>query len=124
MRGVSIDGLLNAAEVAEILNWCMDYSDLIGRSPFDELKQKLDEILADGIIDPEEQDDLLWVCMNLAPESEFYDSVTHDVQQLHGILHGILADGQISDGEAKRLQEWIDQNSHLRGIYPYDELDS
>jgi NAD-dependent DNA ligase len=124
LQGVAIDNELNAAEIAEIVNWCNEYRELIGNAPFDELIPKLDQILEDGIVDPEEQDELLWVCKNLAPESEFYDDITHDIQRLHGILHGILADDHISTVEAKQLQEWIDDHSHLKGTYPYDELDS
>jgi len=108
IRGITIDGELNAEEVAELLNWTREYADLIGRAPFNELKAKLDEIMADGQIEPEEQEDLLWVCRNLSPESEYYDSITHDIQQLHGIMHGIMSDGQVT----------------MKGNYPYDELDS
>lgn len=124
LKGVSIDDELNAAEVAEIMNWCKEYRDLVGKAPFLELIPKLDAILEDGIIDPEEQDELLWLCKNLSPEGDFYDDVTHGIQQLHGILHGILADDQITTAEAKRLQEWIDAHAELKGTYPYDELES
>lgn len=124
IRGITIDGELNAEEVAELLNWTREYADLLGRAPFNELKQKLDEILVDGQIDPEEQEDLLWVCKNLSPESEFYDAVTHDIQQLHGVMHGIMADGRVTLDEAKGLQGWIDEHADLKGTYPYDELDS
>jgi hypothetical protein len=124
VAGISIDGRLNAAEVAELLNWCREYSDLLGRSPFNELKAKLDEALADGVIDPEEQEDLLWVCQNLSPDSPFYDEITQDVQRLHGLMHGIMADGEINVDEARGLQDWVDEHSHLKGMYPYDELDS
>jgi NAD-dependent DNA ligase len=122
VRGITIDSELNAEEVAELLNWSQDYADLLGRAPFKELKQKLDEILADGQIDPEEQEDLLWVCRNLSPESDYYDAVTHDIQQLHGIMHGIMADGRVTLDEAKGLQEWIAEHADLKGTYPYDEL--
>lgn len=124
VRGITIDSELNAEEVAELLNWTTEYTDLLGRAPFNELKQKLDEILADGQIDPEEQEDLLWVCRNLSPESEYYDDVTHDIQQLHGIMHGIMADGCVTLDEAKGLKEWIAEHADLKGTYPYDELDS
>lgn len=124
LEGVSIDQQLNAEEVAEILNWLNEYSDLVGRAPFNEMKQKMDEILEDGIIDPEEQEDLLWLCTQLMPDSEFFDEVTHGIQRLHGIMHGIMADGVITQEEAIGLQEWVDDHDYLKGSYPYDELDS
>ncbi len=124
VRGITIDSQLNAEEIAELLNWTREYADLIGRAPFNELNQKLNEVLADGQIDPEEQDDLLWVCRNLSPESDYYDAITNDIQQLHGIMHGIMADGRVTMEEATGLQGWLDDHADLKGTYPYDELDS
>lgn len=124
VRGITIDCELNAGEVAELMNWMREYADLIGKAPFNELKLKLDQILADGQIDPEEQEDLLWVCKNLSPDSDYYDAVTHDIQQLHGIMHGIMADGHVNIDEAKGLQSWLDDHFDLKGTYPYDELDA
>ncbi len=124
LRGISIDDDLNASEIAEVLNWCNEYRQLVNRAPFNELIPKLDEVMADGVIDPEELEDLLWVCKNLSPESEFYDDITHEVQILQGMLHGILADDQVLTKEATELLKWIDDHGHLKGTYPYDELES
>jgi hypothetical protein len=124
IRGVAMDGVLNAAEIAEVMNWLREYEDLFHRSPFNEFKEKLDGFLADGVLDAEEQEDLVWACLNLTPEGGFYDGITHDIQQLHGIMHGILADGIIRLEEARELQAWADDHEHLKGTYPYDELES
>lgn len=124
VRGITIDSQLNAEEIEELLNWTREYADLIGRAPFKELNQKLTEVLADGQIDPEEQEDLLWVCRNLSPESDYYDAITNDIQQLHGVMHGIMADGRVTMEEATGLQGWLDDHADLKGTYPYDELDS
>ena len=124
LHGISIDDNLNADEIAEVLNWCKQYNDLKAREPFKEIIAKLDEIMADGIITPDEQDDLLWVCKNLSPDGIFYDEITNEIQRLHGILHGVLADSHISTEESKNLQSWLYENDHLKGSYPYDELDS
>lgn len=124
VKGITIDGELNAEEVAELLNWSREYSSLLGRAPFKELQEKLDEVMEDKVIDPEEQEDLLWVCRNLSPQSDYFDAITQDIQSLHGIMHGIMADGKISVEEADGLQSWVDEHDHLKGTYPYDELDS
>ncbi|MDA7930121.1 hypothetical protein N9B63_04720 [Akkermansiaceae bacterium] len=124
LHGVAIDDELNAAEIAEIINWCNEYRELVDRAPFNELVPKLDQILEDGVITPDEQDELLWVCKNLSSEGDFYDDITKDIQRLQGILHGILADDQISTGEAKQLQLWLEEHSHLKGTYPFDELEA
>ncbi|MDA7921299.1 BRCT domain-containing protein [Verrucomicrobiales bacterium] len=124
LRGVSIDDELNADEIAEVLNWCDQYREVASRAPFSELIPKLDEIMEDQVIDEDELEDLLWLCKNLSPDSEYYDAITNQIQKLQGILHGIMADGHISLEEAKGLQDWINSNEQLKGSYPYDELDS
>lgn len=124
LLGVAIDDELNAAEIAEVVNWCNEYRDLIGKAPFNELIPKLDEILKDGVVDPDEQEDLLWLCKNLSTESEYFDHITNSIQQLHGVLHGIMADDHVSLEEAKALQVWLGENDQLKGTYPYDELDA
>lgn len=124
IEGITIDDALNTAEIAELLNWCKDHSDLKDLAPFNELIPMFDRIMADGVIDVDEQEDLLWLCKNLSRKSEFYDSITVDLQVLQGILHGVSSDGIVSLEEATNLQKWINRNSHLKGTYPYDELDS
>ena len=124
LAGITIDEKLNAQEVAETLNWLEEYSDLIGKGPLAELNAKLNEILADGVIDPDEQEDLLWVCKNLSERGGYYDGITESIQHLHGLMHGILSDGEIAIEEARGLMEWVDEHAHLKGVYPYDEIDS
>jgi len=124
LKGIAIDGKLLPAECRELTNWCDDQRELVAQHPFTELVPRVRAALADGTIAPEEQADLLWLCSNLSSGSIYYDVVTADVQVLHGILHGILADGVITHEEAKGLREWTDTNAHLRGTYPFDELDS
>ena len=124
LNGVSIDDELNAKEILELKNWSDSYKTLINRHPFNEFIPKLNDILSDRIVDPDEIDELLWLCKNLSAESIYYDEVTNIIQTLHGILHGIMADDHISLDEANKLSEWIDDNQSLKGTYPYDELES
>ena len=124
LHGIAIDDELNAPEIAEVINWCNEYRQLAKMAPFNELIPKLDGMMKDRLIDPEELEDLLWLCRNLAPESGYYDEITNEIQTLQGMLHGIMADGHVSMAEATRLQEWLDDHAHLKGTHPYDELDS
>jgi len=124
LQGITIDERLNAAEIAELKNWCDERSQYRTRSPFSEVCDKLDEIMADGVIDPDEQEDLLWLCKNLSADSEYFDAVTNEMQLLQGILHGVLADGKVSVEEAKNLQNWLNEHDGLKGSYPFDEIES
>ena len=122
LKGIAMDGRLSGTECRELTNWCDDQKELLAQHPFTELVPMVQAALVDGSINSEEQADLLWLCNNLSSGSIYYDVVTTDIQILHGILHGILADGVISVEEAHGLHDWLDSNSHLRGSYPYEEL--
>ena len=50
--------------------------------------------------------------------------VTSSIQFLNGMLHGLLADGKLSDHEIMTLKAWIDANDFLAGTYPFDEINS
>ena len=50
--------------------------------------------------------------------------ITSSIQFLSGMLHGLLADGELSDKEISTLKAWIDANDFLAGTYPFDEINS
>ena len=124
LRGIAMDGVIAPKELSELKSWASDHRKLLGDHPFSELVPKIDAALADGVIDSEEQADILWVCQNLQSESIYYDAITSDIQRLQGILHGVLADGEITDDEIRQISSWVEEQSHLKGCYPYDEIDS
>ena len=68
IHGITIDGELNSEEVAELMNWGREYADLLGKAPFNEVKEKLDEILADGRVTMEEAAGLQGWLDDLAPQ--------------------------------------------------------
>jgi NAD-dependent DNA ligase len=46
------------------------------------------------------------------------------MQVLHGLLQGIIADGQLNKEELVGLQNWLGEHDHLRRVWPYDEIES
>jgi len=124
IKGIAIDGTINKREIAELNAWCSDYINISSRSPFKELIPLIREAVSDQVLTQEEIADILWVCNNFTTSNTYYNVVTADLQRLQGILHGILADNRIDESELAQLSDWIDQNTHLRGSYPYDEIDS
>lgn len=91
--------------------------------PFNELMPVVTAVIKDGILTEEEQLDLVWLCKNLR-STDYYDQTTADIQQLHGILGGIIADGIITEAEMTGLSDWLQVHDHLRTCWPYDEVDS
>lgn len=122
VKGIAIDGIINTAEIEEIQNWYQLNQHLFQKHPFNEIVQLLDDALVDGVFTEEERADILWVCNNYSTGSIYYDLLTSDIQRLHGILHGIIADNRIDLKEIQELDNWLADNTHLESIYPYDEV--
>lgn len=122
VKGIAIDGKINAMEIAELENWYRLHKHLLQRQSFDDLVTVLDEALKDGYLSAEERADILWLCGSYSSNNIYYDLVTSDMQKLYGLLHGIIADNQIDLLEIKRLNAWLSENDHLTGVYPYDEI--
>jgi hypothetical protein len=124
LKGISIDGKIEKAELKELENWCADHHKYSTRHPFNEVFPKIKSALSDGMLDLDELQDLLWFCSTIIRDNPHYDAITNDIQQLQGMMHGITADGKIEKDELTALQSWINDNEQMRGCYPYDELNT
>ncbi|WP_242831377.1 BRCT domain-containing protein [Desulfitobacterium dehalogenans] len=124
LKGITIDGIVTKDEFNELVHWCNFYRQYGRFHPFNELLPIIDSALNDGILTQDEIDDIFWLASKLQSSSEYYDDLTCSLQTLHGILHGLLADNQITDAEIRNLRGWIDDHDFLSKCYPYDEIDS
>lgn len=122
--GISSDGSIGNAEMDELVHWCRLHQNLSNKHPFSELLPLIEDALEDGVLDSEEKQDILWVCNNFTDEEKYYDLNTATIQFLHGLVHGIMSDGTVTDSEIQHLNDWLQENDFLRGTYPFDELDS
>lgn len=124
VAGLSTDVNISTVEINELAHWCTAHSHLRSKHPFSEILPVIERACADGCIDEDEAKDILWVCSSFAESGSYYDSITSAIQFLNGLIHGIMADGEISDREISALQSWIDANDFLCGTYPFDEINS
>jgi NAD-dependent DNA ligase len=124
VRGISIDGRVNRAELETLLIWLKEHQQYETRHPFNEVMKRLNRIVQEEIVDEEACADILWLCDRFSTENRFYGCVSADMQRLHGLMAGIAADGEITAEELQGLRKWMDQHQHLRTIWPYDELES
>ena len=122
IKGIAIDGKITPAEVAEVNNWYHLHKSLLQRQSFDDLLKALGDALEDGQLSAEERANILWVCGRYTADHIYHDMISSDVQNLCGLLYGIIADNRVELLEIKRLNAWLTKNEHLSGIYPYDEL--
>ena len=124
IAGISTDAKIGSSEIQELAHWCEVHSHLRNRHPFSEILPVVEAACSDGVISEEESKDILWVCSSFADSGNYYNTVTSTIQFLSGMIHGIMADGEISDSEIAALQSWIRTNDFLAGTYPFDEINS
>lgn len=124
VSGIKADGTVGNDEAMELAHWCSLHANFRKRHPFNELLPLIEQAIADGVIDDEEREDILWLCRRItgAGSCDYYDDIASSIQYLHGFVHGLLADQQLSDFEIHALKNWLDKNNFLSGTYPFDEL--
>ncbi|MDM5333400.1 BRCT domain-containing protein [Ureibacillus composti] len=125
LEGIKLDSELNEMELEEVINWCNLQRRYDYKFPFSEIIPLIDAALSDGILTSDEIQDILWLCKNVTNNDGFktyYNVVTSSLQELHGIIHGIMADNSINETEIIRLFDWMEDREFLKGFYPFDEI--
>jgi hypothetical protein len=123
LQEIAFDSRIHASEIALLDHWLRENSEFRNYHPFTELIPVLKESLLDECLEEEERLDLLWICKKLR-STEYYESAITDMQCLHGILGGIMADGIIAAPELQGLSAWMSDHENLAGCWPYDEISS
>lgn len=127
VAGINTDAKVSQDEINELTHWCQLHSNFRDRHPFSEIIPIIETACEDGVVTEDEAADILWVCSsfaNFAEKGKYYDSIASSIQFLSGLIHGIMADGELSDREIKALRSWIHANEFLSGCYPYDEINT
>lgn len=123
VEGIAIDSMINSSEMNFLKLWLGEHVELRDRHPFNELVPVVQQALTDGVLSPEEKEDILWLCERLR-SADYFNEVTADLQRLHALMAGIVADGVISETELRGLSEWLVDHEHLRTCWPYEEVGS
>lgn len=123
IEGISIDKEVNSEEINFLSLWLEDHRALRDKHPFNEIIPYIEHSLSDGVLTEEEHQDLVWLCRRLM-SADYFDHVAKDLQRLHAVIGGVVADATISVEELRGLSDWIEEHDHLRGCWPYDEIGS
>lgn len=123
VEGIAIDGHINATELGFLDLWLSEHLELRERHPYTELVPVVERAVSDGVLSEEERADILWLCERLRSQ-EFYDRTSADLQRLHAVLGGIVADAQVSEAELRGLSDWMEEHEHLKSCWPFDEIGS
>ncbi len=51
-----------------------------------------------------------------------YTENTKALQELEGVLSGVICDDELNDGEILFIKNWLDRHKELKGNYPYDKI--
>lgn len=124
VAGINSDKTVGSTEITELTHWCALQANLRDRHPFSELLPVIESACADGVVTEDEAKDILFLCNNFVDNSSYYDVVTSSIQFLSGLVHGLMADGELSDNEIITLKSWVAANDFLTGSYPFDEINS
>lgn len=121
VHGISCDRKINEKEIETIWAWIDMNHPFECVESFDVIIMQLRDILEDNHISEEEKSALLNKLREYIPEDAF-SNTTSSLQMLMGILDGIKCDQEINISELVSLKEWLNNNLHLRGNFPYDAI--
>jgi len=121
IQGISLDNKIKPEEEAFIKKWKLDNAQFENKKELAPVFKTLNKILEDNIITPEEAEELKHVV------KEYYETiqgspVTNSLQELRGILKGIIIDNEISTEEGENLIKWLYKNIYLSDYYPYSQI--
>lgn len=120
--GISIDNKIEKKEIKELEKWSDKYEFLTKTNPFNEVLTNVQVLISDNDNSEEIIENIKWLVNKFSGGFNYYNDLTSDLQKFQGILHGILADGKITEDEVIGLQSWLNENEHLATYYPYDEI--
>lgn len=121
IQGFTLDNKIVPEEEAFIKKWKKDNEKLSQIEDFSDLFKTLNEILEDNIITLKEINKLKRT-VKLYYETIFGSQITNSLQELRGILKGIIIDNKISTEEGFNLLKWLYKNINLSDYYPYNKI--
>lgn len=124
LDGIRADGLIDELEIARLERWLAENEQFAFAHPFSEIAEKLRHALSDGVLTIDECEDLLFVCRKFTPFNPHFDQIRSGIQLLLGTLAGIAANGVVKPLELDHLSQWLDDWSHLKGLWPFDECEA
>ncbi|WP_082930671.1 hypothetical protein [Shewanella woodyi] len=119
MLGITADNKLKPAEHAFLDLWLKTHAEVSDDPDMIDIVDVLNDVLADGIIDEDEYEDLFSLINDVNDIREFNEPDSHNqINQLLGLLLGISADDEINEKEIYSLNNWLDTNHGIVEQWP------
>lgn len=122
LQGIKSDNIINADELQGVYEWLNTCKIYENKQPYKEIITLVRIALEDFILTQEEIDNILWFCKLYTDKIGYYDAITSGVQNMLGIVKGVVIDKKINELEINYLDQWLEENGYLKNIWPYDEL--
>lgn len=122
LLGISIDNHITEDEVRNLADWLNMHKYLHDTRPFNEIVQKLDQILEDNIVDEEEREEVLELCWAFDKHSAACQCATGATRRLHGVLQGISLDQKVREQEIIGLKNWLNTYEGMKDYWPFTDL--
>lgn len=127
IEGMTCDGSLSEKEMIFLDTWLME-SNILSENYFVNcIREKISEILSDGIVEKSELDELKELLLEMqrglmdTPNIDLY-SVDSDKHLLEGLCKGVASDYSLNDDEIHYLNWFLSSNSALKSNYPGKHL--
>ncbi|MFZ4580926.1 MAG: hypothetical protein ACOYOB_21285 [Myxococcota bacterium] len=122
-EGLALDKRVSDDEATELARWLLMYENLLDRWPFSQFSRLLTRITLDDRIDEAEREELLdWCQRYIDDESVAVRTTTDALRRLHGVLHGVAADGRVTAGEVTQLARWLGDYEAFSEVPLFREL--
>lgn len=119
--GITADRRLVDREIAYLSAWLSTYTELLAEDgDAVDLVHAIRRALADGVLTHEEREDIQDLILTVTEYRGMEAISAPDVamQQLTGVIHGVLADGELRDQEVAALAKWICLCRGLKNNWP------
>ncbi len=120
LKGISCDNIITQSEILSLREWLENHKNLSYIYPFCDAYEFIDRILEDGEISQSEQEEIIDFCESFDATNGPIDLLTMEMRNLHGFLHGIIADQKVSTDELKALEKWMLYHDSNSGKWPFD----
>ena len=116
------DEKLGHQEILFLDSWLRSQQELENGDVVD-LLNLIGEVLEDGVVTSDELQEVLEVINDIIEYGQKSSSeVEATINELLGLLLGIIADGEITKEELAQLESWLDQNKHIAEFWPTNEI--
>lgn len=118
--GIAVDQEINDIEIANLYQWIMENEYLHFIEPFKSTVTMLNQILADGVITEDEREDLFEWCNYFGGRCHIPEELaTRAIRLLHGTVHGMAIDGNVTDDEIKGFKAWLSDYGIFKDVWPF-----